>query len=487
MSQFTAIDTGGNVYPINIYQETVNGGLSFAESPNGAIYADRIDGVFRAAHNTNTNQLFAQLLVAKISQREGIAAGGKVYWEDLTAVSSVAQSLVPGSALFVGESLLYSDSTLVWAGATNSTASDTVGVTTTTQTFYARLVQEVLSAKGNLTLVLSYILTDLIKASGVVDTRHIANRVKEEYIKLDAAITATFTREVHEIIQMQLSVNDAVRKLLVLRDSFVAHGITQSTYHATVLLQNALKLLHNWDSGKGVNVSEQVAITAVYTTIFGFAGAASDGVVLQATTTPALVFSVEVLDTAVIIDPAGGEGGFDPLQFLGLIIKDKLSVKIGWSANDQTWTGWVLNTQVGAVTNYGSWSFNSFGSIKKVDLAASSSGLFVLGGTNDGGLPINAVVALGNSDFGDSRLKRIQYAYLGVSSSGQLYFITTTDDGVERVYSLVTSNGSVKTERVTMARGVTSRYWSFELRNVDGADFRVDEIEVIPVMLSRRI
>jgi hypothetical protein len=42
-------------------------------------------------------------------------------------------------------------------------------------------------------------------------------------------------------------------------------------------------------------------------------------------------------------------------------------------------------------------------------------------------------------------------------------------------------------QRVLFALGLRSRYWQFELVNVDGADFEIDELELHPLVLTRRV
>jgi hypothetical protein len=39
---------------------------------------------------------------------------------------------------------------------------------------------------------------------------------------------------------------------------------------------------------------------------------------------------------------------------------------------------------------------------------------------------------------------------------------------------------------VKMGRGVKSRYWQFTISNVDGADFEIDELVLLPIILKRR-
>jgi hypothetical protein len=40
---------------------------------------------------------------------------------------------------------------------------------------------------------------------------------------------------------------------------------------------------------------------------------------------------------------------------------------------------------------------------------------------------------------------------------------------------------------VKIGKGLRSRYWQFELVNIDGADFDLDTIEFHPVLLTRRV
>ncbi len=41
--------------------------------------------------------------------------------------------------------------------------------------------------------------------------------------------------------------------------------------------------------------------------------------------------------------------------------------------------------------------------------------------------------------------------------------------------------------RVPMARGVKGTYWQFEITNVDGADFSIDDITLLPTIIKRRV
>ena len=38
-----------------------------------------------------------------------------------------------------------------------------------------------------------------------------------------------------------------------------------------------------------------------------------------------------------------------------------------------------------------------------------------------------------------------------------------------------------------VGQGLKSRYWQFELTNVDGGDFEIDQVELHPLILNRRV
>ncbi len=172
---------------------------------------------------------------------------------------------------------------------------------------------------------------------------------------------------------------------------------------------------------------------------------------------------------------------------LNAVIEEQVQILVGWNATDGTWTGWTLNATNQAVSNYVGWDFNSFTSFRGQLLGASSSqGLCVLGGPADGAAAISASLQSAVTDFGNSFLKRVKMAYLGLNTDGTVFFKTLTDDNIERVYQLVPDAPGLHTERVQLARGVMSRYWSFKLEAV-GVDFRIDAVSLLPVTLERRI
>jgi|TARA_B110000879_G_C10684434_1_gene322985 hypothetical protein len=81
---------------------------------------------------------------------------------------------------------------------------------------------------------------------------------------------------------------------------------------------------------------------------------------------------------------------------------------------------------------------------------------------------------------------------MGYTSSNELVLkVMSVDDGelFEHWYkaSPVGSNTAPRTGMVEVGQGLRSRYWQFELTNVDGGDFELDVLELYPLFLGRRV
>ncbi|RLC11313.1 MAG: hypothetical protein DRI24_18970 [Deltaproteobacteria bacterium] len=151
---------------------------------------------------------------------------------------------------------------------------------------------------------------------------------------------------------------------------------------------------------------------------------------------------------------------------------------------------WAVNVETRAPYQYTNFPFNSFAMIGGRYYGADESGLFALDGTTDDGENIDAVIRTGLINFGTTLFKRIPRAYFGYTSTGQFLFNTiTTEEGkkIERWYELKEKIANDTTNaRVKMARGVKSVHWQFEIVNIDGASFDLDDVKLMPTILNRR-
>lgn len=144
----------------------------------------------------------------------------------------------------------------------------------------------------------------------------------------------------------------------------------------------------------------------------------------------------------------------------------------------------------GRFSQYTNFPFNSMVRFGERFLGAGPSGLFEIGANTDNGAPINAMFELPTTDLGVHQMKRIRFVYLGLEAEGKLEFLVTTDQqvGKTEVYRVenVKPSGQQRI-RFSIMRAQYGRYFTTALRNVAGADFKIDRIEALPVVLSSGI
>ena len=168
------------------------------------------------------------------------------------------------------------------------------------------------------------------------------------------------------------------------------------------------------------------------------------------------------------------------------ILSSTIGVGLQINFAGETYTGWVLNTENAGSTRYEGYNFNSMTMFKGQYLGTMDDGIYQLTGDTDAGTEIDAYFRTGAMTFGTERQKRVPTLYLGIRADGELLFKTVTDEKIERVYELTSYDDNLSDKRVRLHRKVRSRYWQFSLHNKAGSDFELDQIDFLPIILTRR-
>ena len=132
-------------------------------------------------------------------------------------------------------------------------------------------------------------------------------------------------------------------------------------------------------------------------------------------------------------------------------------------------------------------SFNSYANFNGVQLGASSAGVHQMCcGNLDVATAIASTFSIIKTDFGIKNPKRIRYVYVGFRSDKDLTLSLITDGKSSKSYTLKANSDGQQRTRITIDRevGQKGRYWQFTITNVAGADFSIDYIGVLPVILS---
>lgn len=148
---------------------------------------------------------------------------------------------------------------------------------------------------------------------------------------------------------------------------------------------------------------------------------------------------------------------------------------------------WVINHNTGAPSRYENFDFDAFAVIGQDYLAARGDGIYLLDGDDDNGTDIDAIATIGRTDFDEPVLKRVTAAFLGLNSAGQAHLTIRTDQGITTgPYKLRQAATASTTERAKFRRGIKSRYWEFDIANVDGGDLQIKSAEFETIVLGEK-
>jgi hypothetical protein len=301
-----------------------------------------------------------------------------------------------------------------------------------------------------------------------------------------ATAVSTISAMFYELVNETATGDSAMAVSIAARivELATATGLAQSQTEAIQIVSELATMISVIQSGKFYDVEETAeATSAIASTLRTYIQAISSA---TASSTATSQVRVTVMATESFV----GSSSMTSQQVLTAVLNDLAVGVIALNVGGAQYDGWVMNTRTMAASEYQNYSFNSFAKMGNKYYGAKDDGIYLLGGEDDDGEEINALVQTGLMDFGTSHYKAIPSVYLGVKSDGELALrVVTTEQGVrtENWYSSNINNDLAASDRITLGKGLRSRYWEFALTNVDGADFDVHQIEMIPVVLERRL
>lgn len=146
------------------------------------------------------------------------------------------------------------------------------------------------------------------------------------------------------------------------------------------------------------------------------------------------------------------------------------------------------NTKSDAITQYKNFMFDSYANFRGKMLCGNSDGIFSHEGDNDNGTSISAYVLTPNTDLYTANQKRIRKAYIGYQTDGSIRFSIYDDENNIRVYDLDVIRAREKQggQVLPVDRNGKGRYWQFKIENINGADFSIDDLRALFVLLNRK-
>lgn len=248
----------------------------------------------------------------------------------------------------------------------------------------------------------------------------------------------------------------------------------------------------------------------------GFEAAVADAIAFADNAQAIATLLAMVGDTLAVADGAAGAVrlvvalddalALDPLAATQLTafeaVMDQLRVGLTIRIGEAEYFAYVLHTapvdRAGTrpVTEYRNFPFNSFASFDGAEFAAGPGGIYELTGDDDDGTPIAAWIRSGLSHFGSLNAKRLPEMFLAIKADADeplfvkvVHFDAKTGAKTEDWFHLVEvrNNGMTRTTRAKIAEGLKSVFWGYELHNINGADFGLNELRLYPLVLDGKV
>jgi len=284
-----------------------------------------------------------------------------------------------------------------------------------------------------------------------------------------------------------MTVTDAAFATTVAKavEALTITGLALSPIQAIYQIAAGMTVNDTLMAGFWPTASESVTITDTISDLFNANVEAVESALMTAGAIPVMMVVVTAAETVSLgTTLADALVAFESLS-------ESVEIAVQVIIDDRIYWAYVLNTESKAASNYINFPYNSFALIDGKYYGARDNGIYLLEGADDAGTQIDAHIRSGLLDFDSTYLKRLKYAYIGYTTDGQVLLkIIDTADGVktERHYELVQQTADTYREaRRKLGGGVKSRYWGFELANIDGADFDLESIQFMPIMLTRRV
>lgn len=151
----------------------------------------------------------------------------------------------------------------------------------------------------------------------------------------------------------------------------------------------------------------------------------------------------------------------------------------------QTGTAYALNIENKAVTRHDV-SFDRVIKFGGTYYGVRSDGFYALGAGDDDGTAIDATVRLHGNSFEKPFHKRITDAYMSSTTDDQMTVkpICDTREGLAtQTHTLATADR----KRAKLNRGFRGTYWGFEIKNVNGGQMNINDLELHVEDIARRI
>lgn len=319
------------------------------------------------------------------------------------------------------------------------------------------------------------------------DTLAGLSRVQDN-IELSDVLSVVFRELLAEGFTIGGTVADNFRAVDRLMEALAFTGLATSQLEAGNILAASIAFAELLTSGFVESVSDSVAFEAASNDALTAAAVLIENLLASDTAEAAVRFTAVVEERLLVSDEA-----VSALSAVELL-REGVTFAIHLNVHDGQYVAYSINTENKAVTEYTNYPYNSFARLPVPGgwryLGMTPAGIRELEGTDDAGSAIAASFRLALTNLGSGQMKRMQAAYLGYTSTGELRLkaIIVAKDGKKEAwyYRLhAQPQAAPQQSRIKIGQGLRAVYWAFEVESIDGAAFMIDLLDLHPLATTQ--
>lgn len=325
-----------------------------------------------------------------------------------------------------------------------------------------------------------YWFYESIIAQDLPGTNIVANQSYTDNAAVYDAISALFT----QLISESASGSEAwfLEISTLIADVVVASGIQTSNAVLSNAIAEAVVAIELQQSGLIETISDSATAAEVVTSLV----AATQAIIEQVIAAELSTSYLFLINT--ISESSQATEDISIWQVLTQNIEEGATAFVHLNIGGESYTGWVMNTNNLAVSEYQGMNFNSLCKIGNRYFGASDIGVYELTGSTDSGTDIHTYIQSGLVDFGSTQQKRVSDSYIAADADGRIALgvAVSEKEGISRYwYEITPSMAAINNIKLPIGRGLRGKYWKFDVASESMSEF--DAITVLPYVLKRRI
>lgn len=268
----------------------------------------------------------------------------------------------------------------------------------------------------------------------------------------------------------------------LIADVVVASGIQTSNAVLSNAIAEAVVAIELQQSGLIETISDSATAAEVVTSLVTATQAIIEQVIAAELSTSYLFLINTISESSQATED------ISIWQVLTQNIEEGATAFVHLNIGGESYTGWVMNTNNLAVSEYQGMNFNSLCKIGNRYFGASDIGVYELTGSTDSGTDIHTYIQSGLVDFGSTQQKRVSDSYIAADADGRIALgvAVSEKEGISRYwYEITPSMAAINNIKLPIGRGLRGKYWKFDVASESMSEF--DAITVLPYVLKRRI